>query len=266
MTAGTKPRSKAAVPRRPAAVGLQRLGWRVLADAAAGSRKGAGGRCQDVCAAVVVRLRGRTQLLAVCADGAGSASHSEIGAILACRTVLASLRRQLALADPHEAMLTAAVAEARSVLWARAKTLRLSPRELATTLVVAVAGPEATWCAQVGDGALVLECNGVWQLVFAPEQGEYINTTRFVTDEHAAPQTARLPVASAVALLSDGLQPMALELQTSTPFAPFFHGLFAELAKQPARDLVPAFHSFLTSPAVHARTDDDVSLVLALRR
>jgi hypothetical protein len=70
-----------------------------------------------------------------------------------------------------------------------------------------------------------------------------------------------------VALFSDGLLRLALNLAAAAPHAPFFNSLFAFLTSQPSLDATAqALGEFLQSDRVNARTDDDKTLVVAWRR
>ena len=65
-----------------------------------------------------------------------------------------------------------------------------------------------------------------------------------------------------VALLTDGLQSLALKLPAATPHAPFFRPLF-QFASDPLKSGEIA--GWMASPKVAARTDDDLTLLLAVR-
>ena len=117
----------------------------------------------------------------------------------------------------------------------------------------------------------------LWQrrleLVFWPERGEYANTTRFLTDEDAL-ATLQVGEFAAppmdVALMSDGLEPLALHYASKTVHAPFFDPLFRSLQTTEGDGeiaaLSAALESFLSSPRIAERSDDDLSLVIATRR
>ena len=103
--------------------------------------------------------------------------------------------------------------------------------------------------------------------VFWPQVGEYANTTWFVTSaDFEQMLQVRGEAVDEVALFTDGLQMMALHFATRSVHRPFFEPLFAALrgAAQP-EDLVVPLRAFLDSPAVNERTDDDKTLVLAVR-
>ena len=72
-----------------------------------------------------------------------------------------------------------------------------------------------------------------------------------------------------LALFTDGLQRLALHFASQTVHNPFFRPMFAPLRSAPAGYLAAtstALGSFLGSPSVNDRTDDDKTLVLATRR
>lgn len=141
-------------------------------------------------------------------------------------------------------------------------------REFATTLLLAVVTPEWVAAVQVGDGAVVVEDGaGDLRTLTTPEHGEYLNETAFITssDYLARAQYAvwRHDGLRSVALLTDGLELLALDLARNVPHAPFFRPLFAFAAAPDSTEEELA--AFLRSERVCARTDDDKTLVLAVR-
>ena len=67
-------------------------------------------------------------------------------------------------------------------------------------------------------------------------------------------------------MFTDGLQGLALKLPARTPHEPFFAPLFAFAADAGgAGDAQAQLASFLSGPRVAARSDDDITLVLATR-
>src|SRR5205807_2598645 len=108
----------------------------------------------------MLNVNGEEYLILVCSDGAGSAEESQAGSRLACETATAAARASLEAgkklcgtdaADPREWM--------RSVherLAAEADVRRISGRDLACTLLLAVVGRSEACFAQIGDGAIVV--------------------------------------------------------------------------------------------------------------
>jgi hypothetical protein len=144
-------------------------------------------------------------------------------------------------------------------------------RELACTLVMALVTPLASHFVQVGDGAVVVRRDGSYAAATWPENGEYANTTYFVTDELALQRLqVRInePPADEVAVFTDGLQMLVLQFAERAVYAPFFHRMFRRLRAEPPGEvwrLRQSLEEYLGSPEVCRRTDDDKSLVLATR-
>jgi hypothetical protein len=249
--------------------------WAVLAAAVRGkSHEKTGQPCQD---AVAWRQTRQGLLLGAVADGAGSARLSEVGSELAARHALDHL--ETALADPAawqdaaqaRARLRAAFETARAALAAEAQKRQARPADLATTLLVCVAGADRLWAAQVGDGAVVFAgADGAWQALTRPAAGEYLNETVFLTSDAALErlqiETRAGPVRE-LALFSDGLQMLALKMPEAAPHAPFFQPLFAWFRQVPDPETARAeLEAWLRSPRVTDRAEDDLTLLLARRR
>ncbi len=248
--------------------------WKVLVGQTAGSRKRSG-VCDDVvqCAELV---RNQRVLLVVCADGAGSAMHGGAGARTAVTVAMRWLRTQLsARAKRHSAGEALALdwsppelfAQIAAAITKRAMRLSKTPREFATTLTCVVASAHWTWVLQVGDGAVVLhdDASG-WQVALWPQSGEFVNSTHFVTDVEVTWRQTLLPPADGLAVMTDGVAPIALDLAGHAAFAPFFEGIARELAAKEPGELEAPFLAMLRSPRMADRTDDDLTLVVALRR
>lgn len=258
-------------PAAPAATVPTRH-WRVLADRVAGPNKAK--QCADVFDVSLPRLGAGAAIVAVLADGAGSARLGAQAAHLAVKTLSRAVKRQLRLkyqrrsaAQPSQlldkATLELLFREVRKALWQLAATKKQPQREVATTLMLAVITPWASAFAQIGDGAMVAMLGEQYGHVFWPDQGEYVNTTTFVSDRKWNLHCAWHPPVQRIALFSDGLQMLALDYAKHSAHQPFFAGLFRELVERDAAALAAPFRAFLTSDAVRQRTDDDVSLVLA---
>ena len=244
--------------------------WKVLGESVIGtSHQRHGLPCQD---AARFKLFGAANdwLVAVVADGAGSAAHAEIGAALTCSEVVHRIESAKADAFFTREEMCGLFADVRQTLIAEAARLGVSPRELACTALVAVIGPAAAAFAQLGDGSIIIGAGLTCRPVFWPAPAEYANATDFLTDEHFAValqfSVIDEPITE-VGLLSDGLQRLVLNFTAREAHAPFFRPMFDRLhaAVDPA-ELVAPFRSFLNSPQVNDRTDDDKTLVLAVRR
>jgi hypothetical protein len=129
--------------------------------------------------------------------------------------------------------------------------------------------------AQIGDGAVVGEHEGNgggWEPLLWPDHGEYVNTTRFLTDPDALDhlRVVELPgPARNVCLFSDGLERLVLDFRSRTAHAPFFDAVFRRFGELPqsghAAQVSHELGVLLSSDAVNQRTDDDKSIVCVSR-
>ncbi len=231
--------------------------------------------CQDDCYADVIYIAdGLDYLVCLVSDGAGSAKEGGKGAELACTTAISSI--EATLNNPKsildEACIEEWVREIQKTIYKMADANSLTARDYACTFLGALLSPSKSVFFQIGDGAIVAS-NGYTQgVVFWPESGLYANMTNFITEDDAL-ANLNVSVTSSrideVALFSDGLQRLALSFEQRTPHSPFFEPMFSVL-----RNLKPVelesfdekLRSFLNSPQINERTDDDKTLVLATRR
>lgn len=247
--------------------------WRVVAASAVGtSHTATGVDCQDSCLAQVETNPGKPPLLTIfVADGAGSATYGGAGAELAIEAATAFVgqhctRTEFALNDHWAVECIQAV---RAKIYAAADQQGAKARDYACTFLGVVASPFATLLMQIGDGGIVVDVGNGLEVPITPMVGEYANMTNFVTDENAIDvlAVAALPNrAEKVAVFSDGIQRLALNMATNTAHAPFFTPFFAVLATATAAQedrLQAELARFLQSPDVNERTDDDKTLALA---
>jgi hypothetical protein len=253
------------------------VNWRFLNAAARGtSHERTDVPCQDDCFADVLRVDGAEPVLvAVASDGAGSAASAEEGSGLVCELLPARIEEWLRGGGTVEALQRDVVEQwigaVRTAIDERAALKELTPRDFACTLVAALVGSTAAAFLQIGDGAIVAWTGETAEVIFWPDGGEYANMTFFTTDEDWAKHLhfeVRGAAFDEVALMTDGLQRLALVFESRAAHAPFFEPMFRALRTAPpgfATELEPSLVTFLGSEAVNARTDDDKSLVLATR-
>jgi hypothetical protein len=248
--------------------------WRYAAGQATGSAHDKTGvPCQDRFACAT--LLENDTLIAVVADGAGTAAMAHLGAEIAVSTV-SSVAQLGVRADRKDlqSVLREAAALARKRLVEAAQDRSLQPRDLACTLLAVVLAPLGSAALQIGDGVIVIaDQEPQWRWVFWPQKGEYANTTFFLSDERALADAVACDLSDDVqdvALMSDGVEPLALHFASRTAHGPFFKSVFTPLhanaADGEAAELSAALSAMLATPAVRTRTDDDTTLVLATRR
>ncbi len=231
--------------------------WRAVAASVAGAgHRTRGTGCEDA-SGVVVSDDG--SLLMAVADGAGSARLAAEGSRRAIDAAMEAMALGHGLVD--------VLADARSALEPSAdeSDAGVVLADRATTLLVVRAGGGVVETAQVGDGAIIIRRDGQLSVLAPDDRGEYLNETCFLTSpgwaDAARSTTVPLDGIDALAGLTDGLQLVALDLATGAPHAPFFLPFFEFAA---SNGTTPALESFLASDRVAERTDDDVTLVVAV--
>lgn len=251
-------------------------GWRyVYASVPGVAHRASGADCQDACAAGRLETGGEPALVLVVADGAGSAAAARAGAELACQALLAewaALVEGTPVVEWTRDLAETLIERVQATLDQQAAATGLPVREFACTLLGAVLAADGALFLQVGDGAIVIGTGDEYWPVFWPQAGEYANETYFVTDANAFARlefaATREPVTE-IALLTDGLQGLALHYQTRQAHAPFFRPLFQRLRAAPEPGCPPelqtALARFLDDPALNQRTHDDKTLILATR-
>jgi hypothetical protein len=246
--------------------------WRVVGAAAPGtSHVRLGLPCQDALA----YQAGEHGLLVALSDGAGTAERSQSGAQTAVQAALVSLTVSLDAYFPADQAawqeaLCAAFVDARSALQSLAEFEQQPLRAYAATLILVVATSSQLAVAQLGDGAVVAgESPDQLFLVNLPQRGEYANETYFLTQEDALEHvqvSVHAKAVTSLAVMSDGLTRLALRLPAHEPHLPFFQPLFAFTAHaDEEQEATGRLLEFLNSERVCNRTDDDKSLVLAVR-
>jgi hypothetical protein len=244
--------------------------WNKLHESVAGtSHIETGKPCQDSCR--VSETDGN--LIAVCADGAGSATHSEHGSELVCDKFIQTfgelLRDDPGMESVTQDSLESKLRKIRVALTEKAEELGVPIKQLATTLVGCVITKDQGLFVQIGDGAMVYEASREYRCVFWPQSGEYANVTNFLTAEDfenkfvwkIIPEEIRELV-----LFTDGLERLILKFDSETVHQPAFVPMLVTLrASKAVEELFEPLRNFLQSESVNERTDDDKTLVLASR-
>ncbi len=213
-------------------------------------------------------------LIGVVADGAGSAELAAEGSQFAADCLTDGMARQemQEYLTGDEAtmrpMMASAFAAARELLEEKAAQAGRDPRDYSTTVLLVIASAEWVAAAQIGDGAVVIEDSGgnVFALT-TPQHGEHANETIFLVSPGAIEQAEFLVWRGAVkniAVFTDGLQRLALKMPQGSAHAPFFAPLFQFIADMDdAAAGKGQLESFLRSPRITERADDDLTLLLA---
>jgi hypothetical protein len=255
-------------------LGVIQSGWRYAAASVIGTShlKSSAGVCQDAHCAKYVESEGA--FIGVVSDGAGSASHSQIGSLLTCASVVRAISETSSSEWFGKGFAAGVLEKVRRELSDKADAMALETRDLACTMLVAIVTPGRFAFWQIGDGAICFreESSDSFRFAFWPEKGDYANVTYFVTDvraqDHLEEDSYEIEVAD-LAIFSDGLERLALDFTAGEVHTAFFNGLFPYvrgLQKQGhSVELSSQISTFLSSDRVNKRTDDDKTLILASR-
>ncbi len=233
--------------------------------------------CQDYFA---TRVLSADALVVGVADGAGSVALAREGANLVVEGALRAVaalwsRYRPASRKAWRELMTTAFTVAQKVVALHASKTGAQPADYAATLALVIVTPELVVCGLIGDCAVVIATDdGQLHSLCKPQRGAYANSTYFATHHRLA---ARLDIqlweqpVRHVALLSDGLLSLAMNIERNQPHAPFFTPLFAfaaSAAQDAAADgrAVQDLTALLDSERVNQRTHDDKTLVLLTRQ
>jgi len=224
--------------------------------------------CQD---AFAHRLAPNETLVIAISDGAGSATHSDIGAETAVQVALDTIQEVLQCGKEINYDSGLAICDsARTRLFEISKGRKILTRDLACTLLFAAVTEREAFFGQLGDGAWLVTSGATIIPATWPFRGEYANETCFLTSPNWSSlfqfRSVGGPIDS-VAGFSDGIQALVLHYQTRTVFEPFFEPLLNVLRYSLSPDKLAApLQDFLSTEDLRNRTDDDRTLVLASRR
>lgn len=231
--------------------------------------------CQDSNSCLVVEVDNSSQfLIAIVSDGAGSAVKAEIGSTETCHKFSDYLKNSLevgiSLKEITQDFFHNWITEYQNELTIKAASKELTIRDYASTFLVAVISDNSACFAQIGDGAIVVKGeDGEYSYMFAPQNGEYANETFFITDEKAVDQLQfeylEKPF-DQIAIFSDGIQNLVLDLQNNTVNQNFFSEWFKWLGEVKDKNIgEKILEDYLNSQKINELTNDDKTLILAIR-
>ena len=158
--------------------------WKVIkAEMTGTSHKKNGTPCQDVTNKFVTE----NSCTIVLADGAGSASLSEFGAELTCKSILRTFHKDFDELFYMDSLLvkTKIIHSIRTRLGIKAKKHKKEKQELASTLLFVSIMNNKYIAGHIGDGIIgAIDENGKAIVISEPENGEFANSTYFTTSEN----------------------------------------------------------------------------------
>jgi hypothetical protein len=250
--------------------------WKAIGNSVQGSSHvGANQPCQDTIRYNIVKsLKGDEVLICCVSDGAGSAKCAQEASANAAGSMFngLSIMALLDLRIKEEDILLLAT----DIFGSMEKLAEWNGVELndySCTLCGCFIAPEFAVFFQVGDGAIVRnDGTGFYTPVWWPHNGEYHNETSFITDD---PNMGNLRImileeaVNEVAIFSDGLQLLALNMEEKNAHQPFFDGMFRHLRTADCEEKIATLNGrleeYLNSKPINDRTDDDKTLFLGTR-
>lgn len=246
--------------------------WAAVSASVIGtSHEATGLPCQDSSHLMRVKMGKEEVLLAAIADGAGSASHSQIGSSEAVQHLIKLVTQDNPKPeDITQEQVRGWYAAVLAHLGVVAEREKVPLGELACTLLLGVVWKSDAVFGQIGDGAWVIEKDGALVAATWPETGEYANVTVFLTTQGALEhlQFQRLVgQIGAVAGFTDGIQSLTLDYAQKVPMRRFFNAMFDPLRNcRDETEMIAPLQQLLASKLITSRTDDDKTLLLAVWR
>jgi hypothetical protein len=249
--------------------------WKFLSSSVAGTSHIARNETgQDYCRADSIEYKSDSFFIGLAADGAGSASEGGRGAAITCDTLHGIIADTIRNRDGNISTISSQDIEgwidaSRGAIEEESGTGSI--RDYACTLLGTITGRSHAVFFQIGDGCIVVREGDGYRAVFWPDQGEYLNTTYFVTDDgykdHLMVAQSDTPPPE-IALFTDGLQNLVLSYPTKSVHAGFFRPLFDSIRNTPDNEY-PALSAqlalFLNRAEINSKSDDDKTLILAAR-
>lgn len=226
---------------------------------------------QDSCRSGAFRYVDKDFFVGIVSDGAGSTSHGGIGAEMICEKmymqIIYAIRGGKELSTVTDEDLKEWISNARQAIITESEKNNLRINDYACTLIGVVTTDNYALYFQIGDGCIVIGNNEEYSTVFWPEQGEYANSTYFISDEMYVDHLKiehQEKVPKKIAIFTDGIQGLVLSFTTKTVHAGFFDPIFKVLASGLPDELTRYLNTLFVSKEINARSDDDKTLVLAM--
>lgn len=221
--------------------------------------------CQDYAA---TRIQGDFACIAL-ADGAGSKKHSAYGARSVVKAVTRALAKRFdelwAISDesPAEAS-SELIGCCLSALKHQAQKLNCELSQLASTLMFVAHSKGRFLAGHVGDGCIIhQQDDGDVAVISHPENGEYANTTFFVTDpgvhSHFRLYRGSSGLGSGFVVMSDGTAESLYRRANKSPAAPAIRKLISWCSTTSPKEMRAALAKNLEN-SFSAKSADDCSI------
>lgn len=228
---------------------------------------------QDSCKVEELIINGVPYLFSAVGDGAGSAKYSDSSSKYICKLFIK--KAQTWLKENEITTLTREIISSwfslfQNVITRAARLYHIETiREFATTLLFTVISEKGNIFIQIGDGVIAKGNSSDINCVFIPQNGEYLNTTFFATDNNISEQfmfEINNDNIERLILHTDGIELISFDLSNMKPHIRFFNPIFAQLDDSNVvglnKEVSDFIDGFLNSERVNQKTDDDKTLVI----
>ncbi len=250
--------------------------WKNIGNSVIGSSHVASGKpCEDAIEyGITIDPNGDEVMICCVSDGAGSAQYGGWAAGYAVHFIVQGLSFMANYGMPiTEGHIYSMAENLYDNLLTQSQSYKAELNEFSCTLLGCYITGKLAVFFHIGDGAIVRnDGTGFYTPVWWPDNGEYQNTTSFIIDDRGMGNLNVLIIEDTiteVAILSDGLQLLALNTEDQSAHQPFFSDMFRHLRKANDADQVNSLNTklaeYLDSPQINSRTDDDKTLFLATR-
>lgn len=224
--------------------------------------------CQDAYAMKVIGSVGCIAL----ADGAGSRKYSDRGAQICVDAVSKFVAKQfdtlLRLSESRPALVSEMILQCAVVALRRyVRRKKYGVDDLACTLLFAAYKDGHVLAGHLGDGVICVQDGAEVRVLSLPENGEYVNSTFFVTDKGASSHLRiyQFDVTGSVGLMlmSDGTAE-SLFNRSTMELAPAVTTMFGWAQKLSAKKLSAVLEQNLAQ-LFRVKTTDDCSIAILAR-
>ena len=206
-------------------------------------------------------------IVSALADGAGSYEYSDIGAIIACKSICKfigdNFDELISISNANE-VITKIVNHVVADIEAKADEMQCDKDKLSSTLLCVAIKNDDVIVFHVGDGLIAGLKNGELKTLTMPDNGEFANATYFITSPRAF-EKARLLKGKTLgfegfALMSDGSSASLYNKKLQKPahaIAKLIIGLQYTFSNAYLETV-----KYLMDYEIHERTTDDCSIAL----
>lgn len=229
---------------------------------------------QDNLCVINLNINDKDYFISAVADGAGRAKYSDRTSKFVCKFLTKKMTNWLKmneLSEFNKNIATSWIRQFQSILKRYMKIYKFETvKDFATTILFAVLSNRGNIFFQIGDGAISVGNDDNLKCVFKPQKGEYVNTTYFATQDNFEKYLMfekNNDNIERFAMQTDGIETISL-INYKEPSLAFFNPLFDCLRVESlgySEDLSVELSEFLASDRVNKRTNDDKTLVIAMK-